>query len=93
MKFVVSSSSKRLHRAPISKGHSFPAGGHLIPSGGGGGGGGGGYLLLVPIGEACSLLQYTSVCHFVLGQSMDCPLKVRIHTLSRTIHGLSKSIL
>ena len=57
MKFVVSSSSKRLHCAPIRKGHLFPAGGHL-PSGG--------YLLLVPIGEACSLLQYPSVCHYVL---------------------------
>ena len=50
-------------------------------------------FLFVPIGEACSPLQYPSVCHFVLGQSMDCPLKVRIHTLSKTIHGLSKSIL
>ena len=28
----------------------------------------------------------------VLGQSMDFPLKVRIHTLSKTIHGLSNSI-
>ena len=91
IKFVVSSSSKRLRRAHIRKGHSFPAGGHsfpagghLIPSGG--------YLLLVPIGETCSLLQYPSVCHFVLGQSIDSQLKVTIHTLSKTIHGLSKSI-
>ena len=81
MKFVVSSSSnsKHLHRTPIRKGHSFPAGGHLIPSGGHlipSGGHlipSGGYLLHVAVG----------------GSLFPAPIPLCVSFYAWTIHGLS----